>query len=42
MLSKSILGQQCHKSLWLDAKNYEKTNPMDAVEVSKYSSMRNV
>ena len=31
MLSKSkfILGQQCHKSLWLSTKGFEPTNPMD-------------
>ena len=31
MLSKSkfILGQQCHKSLWLKLNDYEETNPVD-------------
>ncbi|MDA1239063.1 MAG: DUF2779 domain-containing protein, partial [Proteobacteria bacterium] len=26
---------QCHKSLWLDAKNHEKTNPMDAAAIER-------
>ena len=31
MLSKSkfILGQQCHKSLWLDIQKIKPTNPLD-------------
>ena len=32
MLSKSkfIMGQQCHKSLWLDIQKTKPTNPVDA------------